>query len=250
MSKLVVFIHDAWLTPASWDHFQSRFTACGYACMALPWPPLKDSSAGSPGLGLSRLVEHHAAMIGAMPHPPLLVGHGFGGLIVQVLIDRGYGSAGIAIAPIPPRGIRPGVLAFDLLPVLLSAGWSPRVELSFKRFATDIEPAVPLSEQLMMFQRHVVPAPTRIFYEAALGIGSRVNFANDQRPPLLLLAGADDRSIRASLVASSYRHYQRSVAPTAYKCFATHSHWLITEPNWEEVADYAIEWEQAQSGRF
>ncbi|WP_181295281.1 alpha/beta hydrolase [Pseudomonas sp. Q2-TVG4-2] len=250
MSKLVVFIHDAWLTPASWDHFQSRFTACGYVCIALPWPPLNDSPANSLGLGLSGLVEHHAVLIGAMPQPPLLVGHGFGGLIVQLLIDRGYGSAGIAIAPVPPRGIRPGVLAFDLLPVLLSAGWSPQVDLRFKRFATDIAPTVPHTEQLMLFKRHVVPAPTRIFYEAALGIGSRVNFANDQRPPLLLLTGADDRSIRASLVASSYRHYQRSVAPTAYKCFTTHSHWLITEANWEEVADYAIEWEQAQSGRF
>jgi len=250
LSKLVVFIHDAWLTPASWDHFQSRFTACGYVCIALPWPPLNDSPANSLGLGLKALVEHHAVLIGAMPQPPLLVGHGFGGLIVQLLIDRGYGSAGIAIAPVPPRGIRPGVLAFDLLPVLLSAGWNPQVDLSFRRFSTDIAPTVPHTEQLRLFQRHVVPAPTRIFYEAALGIGSQINFTNDERPPLLLLTGADDRSIRASLVASSYRHYQRSVASTAYKCFATHSHWLITEANWEEVADYAIEWEQAQSGRF
>lgn len=250
MKKLVVFIHDAWLTPASWDHFQSRFTACGYACMAMPWPRLKDSPVGWLGSGLSRLVEHYATVIAALPNPPLLVGHGFGGLIVQLLIDRGYGSAGIAIAPVPPRGIHPGVLAFDLLPVLLSAGWRSQVNLSFKRFATDIAPSIPLAEQLTVFQQHVVPAPTRIFYEAALGIGSRVNFANDQRPPLLLLTGADDRSVRASLVASSYSHYQRSVAPTAYKCFATHSHWLITEPNWEEVADYAIEWDQAQSGRF
>lgn len=250
MSKLVVFIHDAWLTPASWDHFQSRFTACGYACLALPWPLLNESPSHSLGLGLSQLVEHHAVLIGAMPQPPLLVGHGFGGLIVQLLIDRGYGSAGIAIAPVPPRGIRPGVLALDLLPVLLRAGLSSQVNLSLGRFATDIAPTVSHTERLRLFQRHVVPAPTRIFYEAALGIGSRVNFANDQRPPLLLLTGADDRSIRASLVASSYRHYQRSIAPTAYKCFATHSHWLISEANWEEVADYAIEWDQAQSGRF
>ncbi|MCJ0973196.1 alpha/beta hydrolase [Pseudomonas sp. PS1] len=250
MKKLVVFIHDAWLTPASWDHFQSRFTACGYVCMALPWPILNDSPAHSLGLGLSELVKHHAVLIAAMPRPPLLVGHGFGGLIVQLLIDRGYGSAGIAIAPVPPRGIRPGVLALDLLPVLLRAGLSSQVNLSLKQFANVIAPNMPLAEQLTMFQRHVVPAPTRIFYEAALGIGSRVNFANDLRPPLLLLTGADDRSIRASLVASSYGHYQCSVAPTAYKCFATHSHLLITEPNWEEVADYAIEWEQAQSGRF
>jgi pimeloyl-ACP methyl ester carboxylesterase len=249
LSKLVVFIHDAWLTPASWDHFQSRFTACGYVCMAQPWPPLKDS-ADALGLGLSVLVEYYALMIAAMPQPPLLVGHGFGGLIVQLLVDQGYGSAGIAIAPVPPRGIRPGVLAFDLLPVLLSAGCSPQIDLSLKRFARNVAPTVPQADLLMMFQRHVVPAPTRIFYEAALGVDSRINFANDQRPPLLLLTGADDRCIRASLVAANYRRYHRSAAPIAYKCFATHSHWLITEPNWEEVADYAIEWEQAQSGRF
>jgi len=250
LSKLVVFIHDAWLTPASWDHFKSRFIACGYACIAMPWPQLKASPAGSPGIGLARLVEHHAALIGALPHPPLLVGHGFGGLIVQLLIDRGYGNAGIAIAPVPPRGVRPGILAFDLLPVLISAGWRPWVDLSFKRFATDIAPTVPLSEQLSAFQQLVVSAPKRIFYEAALGFGCRVDFSNDLRPPLLLMTGAADRSVRASLVACNYRKYHHSVAPTAYKCFATHSHWLITEPNWEEVADFAIEWDQAQSGRF
>lgn len=250
MRKLVVFIHDAWLTPATWCHFRSRFTACGYTCIALPWPQLSNPSIDGSALGLSGLVEHHAAMIETLPQPPLLVGHGFGGLIVQILLDRGYGSAGIAIAPVPPRGICPGVLAFDLLPVLFGAGWSARVNLSFRRFAIDIAPTITPSQQLLMYQRFVVPAPTRIFYEAALGIDSRVNFANDQRGPLLLLTGSDDRSIRASLVASSYRRYQRSVAPTAYKCFPTRSHWLIAEPNWEEVADFAIEWEQAQSGIF
>ncbi|MCJ0973607.1 alpha/beta hydrolase [Pseudomonas sp. PS1] len=250
MNRRVVFIHDAWLTTASWDRFKSRFTACGYNCIALPWPPQEDGSARSFGLGLSRLVEHYTTIISGMPQVPLLVGHGFGGLIVQLLIDRGYGRAGIAIAPVPPRGIRPWLLAFDLLPVLFRAGLHRQVDLSFERFARKVAQTVPDSDRLMEFQRHVVKAPARIFYEAALGIDSKVDFANDHRPPLLLLAGANDRSIRASLVASNYRHHHRSIAPIAYKCFAGHSHWLIAESNWEEVADYSIEWAQTQSGRF
>lgn len=250
MDKRVVFIHDAWLTPASWDRFQRRFTACGYSCIAMPWPAPENSTAQSLGLGLSQLFEHYAALISTMPHPPLLIGHGFGGLIVQLLIDRGYGRAGIAIAPVPPRGIRPWLLAFDLLPVLFRAGLHRQIDLSFERFTQNIAQTLPHTDRLMEFQRHVVTAPTRIFYEAALGIDNGVNFANDRRPPLLLLTGADDLSIRASLVASNYYHHHRSVAPIAYKCFAGHSHWLIAEPNWEEVADYSIEWAQAQSGRF
>ena len=36
---------------------------------------------------------------------PILVGHSFGGLVVQVLLDRGLGACGVAIDPAPPKGV-------------------------------------------------------------------------------------------------------------------------------------------------
>lgn len=43
----------------------------------------------------------------------MLIGHSFGGLIVELLLDRGLGRAGVAMSPAPPKGIL--VLPFSSL---------------------------------------------------------------------------------------------------------------------------------------
>ncbi len=72
---------------------------------------------GSPGRGdprrsvaarrprLAEIIDHYAKLVSALPEPPILVGHSFGWLIVQVLIDRGLGTCGVAIDSAPPKGV-------------------------------------------------------------------------------------------------------------------------------------------------
>jgi pimeloyl-ACP methyl ester carboxylesterase len=43
------------------------------------------------------LVDHFEKQIRDLPEQPVLIGHSFGGLIVQMLLDRGLGAAGVAI---------------------------------------------------------------------------------------------------------------------------------------------------------
>ena len=57
------------------------------------------------GLGLTEIVDHYEGLINDLDQPPVLVGHSFGGLIVELLLDRGLGRAGVAISPAPPKGI-------------------------------------------------------------------------------------------------------------------------------------------------
>jgi len=35
--------------------------------------------------------------------PPIIIGYGLGGLVTQILLDRGWGAAGVAIASAPVR---------------------------------------------------------------------------------------------------------------------------------------------------
>jgi len=56
------------------------------------------------------------------------------------------------------------------------------------------------SEQRRAYDRHVVPAPGRIYFQAALGVGNGVDFANPKRPSLLLIAASEDRTITSSMV--------------------------------------------------
>jgi len=254
MPRHALFIHGIWLTPAIWDSFQRRFSACGYRCSAPPWPQGQDSEYDDSGhqmaqLGISAILTHYEEHIRSLEQPPLLIGHDLGGLLVQLLLDRGLGQAGIAIDPLPPRS---GLLGFySTWPWLLQwAGWRNLRYMTPRHFARNIAQTLAPAQQRAAYARHIVPAPGRLFFEVALGIGNYVNFTNDNRAPLLLIAGGSDRTVRAGVVAATYRRHRQSVAITTFKQFPGYSHWLIAEPGWERIADYSIEWAQYQLEGF
>src|SRR5260370_17031600 len=71
-------------------------------------------------LGLTEVVDHYEQLIRDLETPPIIIGYGFGGLVTQILLDRGWGAAGVGIASAPVKGIAPlpfaGLkLAFSLL---------------------------------------------------------------------------------------------------------------------------------------
>jgi alpha-beta hydrolase superfamily lysophospholipase len=57
--------------------------------------------------------------------------------------------------------------------------------------------------------------------------------------PVLIVAGKEDR-ITPVLVTRKIAEKYRSVA--MYKEFSDHSHWVIAEPGWEQIAEYVEEW--------
>ena len=96
MSNSIVFVHGAWLTKRSWENFTPYFEQQGYTCLTPEWPyrdaSVEELRAHTPPelaeIGVPELTDHFAAIIKAMPEPPILIGHSFGGLIVQQLLDR------------------------------------------------------------------------------------------------------------------------------------------------------------------
>ena len=109
--QTVVFVHGGWVTPACWDPFVSFFEARGSRCLAPAWPGKERSVESiradpSPlaGLGIAEIVDHYERIIRSLDEPPILIGHSFGGLFVQLLLDRGLGAAGVAIDSAPPKG--------------------------------------------------------------------------------------------------------------------------------------------------
>src|ERR1700712_4881944 len=113
MPKNMILIHGAWLASNSWDDFAAYFGARGYAVTAPEWPRKAPDVAGQrgeavtdlAGLGVEEIVDHYAALIDTLDEPPVLVGHSFGGLFVEMLLDRGLGVAGVALDPAPFKGI-------------------------------------------------------------------------------------------------------------------------------------------------
>ena len=167
-----MLIHGAWLTPASWDLFRGRYEAEGYTVVAPPWP-LEDRPIAElrrsphPDLGkmtTGKIVDHYEKLIRALPESPIIMGHSYGGLFTQLLLDRGLGVAGVAMEPVPIRGIiaRPRTV-LSALPVHLAwRGWSRVLTMSFSQFATNFAQTLPESEKRAAYDRYVVPTPGRI----------------------------------------------------------------------------------------
>ena len=251
--KTVVFIHGAWVTPACWDLFAAFFTERGYRALAPAWPrknrtiaQLRADPSAMAGLGVTEIVDHYDAIIRKESEPPLLVGHSFGGLFVQMLLDRGLGAAGVAIDSAPPRGVlatQPSVFNANL-PVLLQWGaWKGVVRMTYPQFRYAFANTLTEVDARAAYEAHVIPETGRIFFQAALGSPAvKVNFANTTRKPLLLIAGERDHVVAAGLNRSNFRKYARSSARTDFKEFPGRAHWIIAQDGWEEVAEYSARW--------
>ena len=70
----------------------------------------------------------------------------------------------------------------------------------------------------------------------------RSTSSNDDRAPLLFIAGGEDHVAPASLNESNFKHYAKSEAITEFKEFPGRSHYTLGQEGWEEVADYALDW--------
>src|SRR5262245_20000286 len=110
-AQTVVLIHGMWMTPRSWDDWVDHYRDRGYRAIAPGWPGVTDpeETRADPstlkGLGLTTIVNHYDAIIRQLDRPPIIMGHSFGGLATQLLLNRGLGAAGVAIGTAPPRGI-------------------------------------------------------------------------------------------------------------------------------------------------
>ncbi len=245
MGRTIFFIHGAYMTPRCWEPFISYFEPLGYTCLAPTWPykdrPFEELRANPPaelaGLGVKEIVDHYATIIQALPEPPILIGHSFGGLFVQLLVNRGLGCAGVAIDPGPTRGVLPlypTVLKSNASVLLKWGAWKQIVPLSFKDFCYAFVHTLPPEAQHTAYETQVVPETGRIFFQAALAVLDShspltVNYTKANRAPLLLTAGLQDHIAAPSLVRSNYKKYKHSSARTDLLEFPKLTHWLIAQ---------------------
>jgi pimeloyl-ACP methyl ester carboxylesterase len=252
MTKTVVFVHGAWVSSGCWDRFKGRYEGRGYACVTPSWPyddrPVEElRRSPAPELarvGVTEIVEHYANIVSQLDEPPILIGHSFGGLFVQMLLDRGLGAVGVALDPAPPRGVLAGPKAIRASFGVLKTwrGWTKVLTTTYDRFRWGFASELTEADARAAYERYVIPTPGRVFFQAAFGRETRVHFGNATRKPLLITAGSLDRTVPASMSRSNFKKYRTSVAVTAFKEFEGRTHWLIAEPGWEEIADFAITW--------
>src|SRR3712207_7083999 len=111
----IVLIHGLWVTPRSWEKWVERYEGRGYRVLAPAYPGLEvevealnEDPSPIEALTVPAVVEHYEGIVGELERPPIIMGHSFGGLLVQILLDHGYGAAGGAIDSVPAEGGKGG----------------------------------------------------------------------------------------------------------------------------------------------
>lgn len=261
----IVLIHGLWLNPVSWEGWKQHFEQKGHQVIAPAWPGMEGSveevrqhTERYAGIGLKEITDHYDAIIRGLDSPPVIMGHSFGGLITQLLLDRGLGAAGVAIDPAPVKGILKLPLSTLRVsfPVLRNpANVRRSTALTPEQFHYAFTNTLSDEEAAAVYERYEVPGPDRVLFQAGLAnfnpsAPTRVNFHNDARAPLLLIAGGKDHISPASLTKANFDLFKHSKAITEYKEFPERSHFTIGERGWEAVADYAIDWAAKNAAEF
>ena len=262
----IVLVHGFWVTPRSWEKWVGRYEGRGYRVLAPAYPgleveveALREDPSPIEALTILAIVEHYERIIGELERPPIIMGHSAGGLITQILLDHGYGAAGVAIDSVPAEGIKvvPVSQIRSLFPILRhpsnrhkAVGFTP------EQFHFAFANTLSREESDEVYERYYVPASGNLVWSGPLANftpghqDTYVNFRNEERAPLLFIAGGDDNIMPPAVNESNVKHYRHTRSVTDYKEFEGRSHYsVIGHEGWEEVADYALEWATENAAR-
>jgi pimeloyl-ACP methyl ester carboxylesterase len=253
----IVLIHGFWVTPRSWEHWISHYESRGYRVLAPAYPgfeveveALNADPTPIEALTVPAVVEHLEAVIGELESPPILIGHSAGGTFVQILLDHGFGAAGVAINSAPTEGVRATPLSQikSTFPVLKNPANRHRaVGLTPEQWHYAFTNTFNEEDSLVLYERYAVPASGAILFGIVLANfqpghqAAWVDYKNDERAPLLFISGSEDHLMPPSIQRSNAKHY-KSDTLTEIKEYEGRAHLLPAQDGWEEVADYALEW--------
>jgi len=256
----VVLIHGLWMTPLSLEYWANHYTERGYSVYAPSWPgmerdvrALRRAPESYADIGFKQIVDHYEKLVIDLEHAPILIGHSFGGLVVQALLDRGLGCCGVAIASAPIKGIwtLPYSTMRVVTPQLLTMHSHRCAALTPAQFHYAFMNTSSREESFLTYQRYAVPGSDRVLLQTELAnfnpfAETAVNTRRNNRAPLLLIAGSEDHLIPPRIVKANFHAYRHSTAVTEYKEFPGRTHFIIGQSGWEEVANFTLRWARGQ----
>ena len=145
------------------------------------------------------IIEHLETIVGELESPPIIIGHSAGGVFTQILVDHGFGAAGVAINSAPTEGVKriPLSQVRASFPVLKNAANRHKaVGLTFKQWSYTFTNGLPESEARRLYERYHIPASGEVFWGSALANihpgkdDTWVNYDYEQRAPLLFISGS------------------------------------------------------------
>jgi non-heme chloroperoxidase len=252
----VVFVHGLWLLPNSWDRWATLFEEAGYTALTPAWPDdpntVADANANPEVFAhktVGQVADHVDEVIRGLDRKPAIIGHSFGGLLVQILAGRGLSAATVAIDPAPFRGVLPLPLTAlkSAWPVLGNpANIKRAIPLTYEQFRFGFANAVSEDEAQELYATFAVPASGVPLFQAATAnlnpwTEAQVDLQNPDRGPLLIISGEKDNTVPWAIANASYHQQQKhNRGVTEIVEMPNRGHALVVDSGWREVAETAL----------
>ena len=252
----VVLIHGLWVLPSSWANWAQLFEEVGYAALTPGWPEdpeTVEEARANPDVfakkTLGQIADHTAEVIGKLDKKPAVMGHSTGGLVSQLIADRGLSAVTVAIAPGPFRGVLPIPISAlkSVMPVLknpLNRGRA--VTLSVDEFKYGWTNALGEDEAKRLYETYHVAAPgVALMQQANANLNpfteAKLDPKNPERGPLLIIEGEKDRTVPWAIANASFKRQQRNDGVTEIEKIPNRGHSLTIDSGWREVAETALQ---------
>jgi alpha-beta hydrolase superfamily lysophospholipase len=251
-------IHGVGCTGSAWDVYAPAFRARGYRVQT---PTLKadlrvraNPSAALNAVTLEDYVDEAEGWARGIETDtgavPILMGHSMGGLIVQKLMERGIGAAGVLVTPAAPAGVgKPSLpVVFTFANILFTSKSETKPHKVWRAgFDWGVLNCVPKARHDAIYAEAVYDSG--LVYQA---LGSpakdphRTAFVDESRiaAPMLVIAGSLDRATPAANVRAVAAKYAGSGADLVE--YSNHGHWIVDEPGSEQVIGDIAAWLEQQ----
>jgi pimeloyl-ACP methyl ester carboxylesterase len=252
----IVLIHGLWVLPSSWNNWVEYFEHEGYAGVTPDWPDdpetVEDARANPDVLAkktLKQVADHTEDVIGRLTKKPAVMGHSTGGLLAQMIADRGLSAATVAIDPGPFRGVLP--LPVSTLRVSAAVLRNPlnrgrAVALTLDQFKYGWANALGNEEAKQLYETYHVAAPGVALMQMANAnfnpwTEAKLDPKNPDRGPLLIIDGEKDHIVPWAIANASYKRQRHNEAVTEIVKIPNRGHSLTIDSGWREVAQTALD---------
>ena len=248
MAKTLLMIHGVGCGGDVWDRMIPVFEADGWTCEAptlfadrrvKQTPP--DSLAD---LGLddyiAAMADRARALAEETGEPPAAIGHSMGGLIAQVLAEKGLLSQAVFLTPAQPKdcfAVSPAV-AITFLNILLRRDRTRSYKIWRTGFDFGVTNCVPkrLRDDVYAEARY---DSGKVYGDLTDGI--EIDETKIAIPTLTIAAGRD-RATPAAAVRKVGAKYSHAAVPGDFLEYPQNAHWIVDEPGTEKVAADIAGW--------
>ena len=261
----VVFVHGLWLLDSSWDRWATFFEDAGYVAVTPGWPDdptTIDEARQHPetfaGKSVGDIAAYQQTIIEKLDRKPVIIGHSFGGVLVQILAGRGLAAATVAISPAPSRGVLP--LPLNALKAAAPALSNPAnrgraITLTYDQFRFGFASAVSEDEAHELYEQfHVAGSGIPLFQAAFANVnpGTEVKAEKkgDDRGHMLILVGDADHQAPPAIAEATYKKQRKNEHfVTEFAEVPGRGHSITIDSGWQAVAQMSLDFFRENLGQ-